>query len=142
MRNVLIGILLAGSVAFGAANSSGKEIKWALRDYAVDNLSMIPPKKSGDKFAPAAMLFDLSGKSKSVVISLCGPELAVESGADLPDDALGELSVEKLGSLGWFGSVSQAVDGRVVLRVNTDGEKEVLSKEIREFREKYSCSYL
>ncbi len=142
MRIAAIWILLAGSAAFGAAGSDFDGGKWALKDRAVDNFSMIPPKKFGDKVIPAAMLFNLNGKPKSVFVSLCGPKLAVESGADLPDNALGELSVERLDSLGWFGTVSQAVDGRVILRVNTDSEKEFLDNEIREFLDKRSCSYL
>ena len=142
MRIVAIGMLLTCSVAFGSVNSENRENEWALKDRVVDNFSMIPPKKSEDNAAPAAILLDLNGKPKSVFISLCGTKLTVESGADLPDNALGELSVERLDSLGWFGSISQAIAGRGILRGNTDGEKEVLDNEIKEFLDKHSCSYL
>ena len=142
MKIALIGILLLGSVSLGAADMDVKEEKWDLKNHAVDNLSMIPPVEDDGKFAPAAMLFDLTGKKKTVAVSLCGPALLVESGADLPDEALGSLSVEKMDGVGWFGSVSQVVDGKVILRVNTSGEMDLIEKEIKEFQEKHSCSYL
>ena len=142
MKNMLIGILLSGSVALGAADLNGKENKWALMDQGIDNFSMIPSKKSDEGFAPPAMIFDLIGKSGSVAVSLCGPKLVVESGADVPSDVLGSLSVEKIEGLGWFGSVSQVVNGRVILRMNTKGEKDLLEKEIKEFQGEYSCNYL
>lgn len=86
------------------------------------------------------MLFDISGKGKDVIVSLCGPALRIESGADVPLEALGALSVERLDNAGWFNSVSEVIDGKVVLRVSTSGVKELLEFEIKDFQEKYSCS--
>lgn len=142
MKITAVIILLIGTLAFASEGMKVKDGKWDIRDQAVDSFSMIPPKKSADKFAPAAMLFDLAGKPKSIAVSLCGPTLIVESGADLPSDTLGSLSAEKIEGVGWFSPLSQVVDGRVILRVNTQGEKEILDKEIKEFQERHSCSYL
>lgn len=135
-------LLLIGSLAFASESRKDKPVKWDVKDQAVDSFSMIPPRKDADKFAPAAMLFDLSSKPKSIAVSLCGPTLVVESGADLPSDTLGSLSVERINGMGWFSPVSQVVAGKVILRVNTPGEKDLLEKEIKEFQERHSCSYL
>lgn len=137
MKKLLIGILFLNPVFLGANEA---EMKWDLKDKQVETFSMIPPVQSGEKFAPGGMLFDLSGKGKDVIVSLCGPALQVESGADVPLESLGALSVERLDKTGWFQSVSQVIDGKVVLRVSTPGVRELLESEIKDFQEKYSCS--
>lgn len=142
MKSILMLLLIVSSVSFGVENRKESKGKWAMKDQAVDTFSMIPPRKDDDKFAPAAMMFDLYGKKKSIAVSLCGPVLIVEHGANVPDDTLGALSVERIDGMGWFGQVDQVVDGRVILRVATKGERDLLEKEIREFQDKHTCSYL
>ncbi|GEM_PF-3920238 len=142
MKSAAAAVFLIYSMAVASESNKQKPVKWDMKDQNVDSFSMIPPKKAEDKFAPAAMMFDLAGKQKSVVVSLCGPVLVVESGADVPSHVLGALSAEKIERVGWFGPLSQVVGGKVILRVNAPAEKEILEKEIREFQERNSCNYL
>lgn len=140
MKSSLFGIILVAFFSLGIASLDGKEPKWDLRDSAVDNYEMHPGMVSGNRRIPPTMRVELAKKPRSVIISLCGPDFTIKTGSGFPINSLGVLSVQNLDKLGWFGSASQVVNGKVILLVETDTVKEIFEKRIQEYRKEDVCS--
>ncbi len=139
MKAIVLAAVLVSSFVFGASDLGSKEPKWDLLDRPVDNYMILSAFNLGDKQIPPVVRVELAEKSKSVMISICGPEISVEVGSGLPENAIGTLSVQNLDKLGWFGPVSQVINGKVILRVEVGAVKEDLDTQIGELRSRYSC---
>lgn len=139
MKNLFIGLLILGLTPVFASDSGSR---WDLKNADVAGLELSPPRKINSAFAPPTIWFNLEKDSKSVAVSLCGPDIAIEVGASDSQTSVGQLSVQQMERLAWFKPVFNVISGKVILKVGSDGEKKILENELKEFQSANSCNYM
>ncbi len=142
MKRLVTAGLLVGALFLFAQDSHARSPKWALQNAAVVNFELNSPRKVDAVMAPAMLWLDLGEKSNSIAIALCGPEIFIESGTANSLTGVGLLNVQTMQRLSWFGSVFRVTSGKVILRVGTDAEKNILERDLKTLRTQYSCNYL